>query len=130
MKTIEPRATPVDFYVGQRVRLRRTLLGMTQEALAEKLGISFQQIQKYEKGTNRVSASRLYAMGNALEVPVSYFFDGLEDGKHAEDPATSKQNLELLKSYNRIPVQSVRDQMRTIVKAAADAWSAQKAAAE
>jgi len=67
---------PVDIYVGSRVRMRRLMLGMTQEALADRLRISFQQVQKYEKGTNRVSASRLVAMAQILQVPVPFFFEG------------------------------------------------------
>ena len=65
---------PIDIHVGSRVRLRRMMLGMSQEKLGESLGITFQQIQKYEKGTNRVGASRLSAIGAALQVPVAFFF--------------------------------------------------------
>ena len=67
---------PVDRYVGSRVRLRRRMLRMSQQNLGHKLGITFQQVQKYEKGTNRVSASRLQALSNVLQVPVPFFFDG------------------------------------------------------
>ena len=70
-------AHPIDLHVGQKLRQRRCLLGMTQQRLAAAVGIKFQQIQKYESGANRVSASRLWALANALEVPVSYFFDDL-----------------------------------------------------
>ncbi|WP_408871832.1 helix-turn-helix domain-containing protein [Gluconacetobacter aggeris] len=72
---------PVDVHVGGRIRLRRTLLGMSQERLGEALGLTFQQVQKYERGTNRVSASRLYELSDVLDVPVSFFFDGLEHGR-------------------------------------------------
>src|SRR5687768_17771961 len=75
------RPNPTDVYVGSRVRLRRKMLGLSQEKLGDKLGITFQQIQKYEKGTNRVGASRLEAMSAALDVPVSYFFPERESGK-------------------------------------------------
>ena len=68
------RPNPTDIYVGSRIRMRRKMLGLSQEKLGERLGITFQQIQKYEKGTNRVGASRLQAMSDALEVPVAYFF--------------------------------------------------------
>ena len=68
---------PIDIHVGSRVRLRRMMLGMSQEKLGESLGITFQQIQKYEKGTNRVSASRLQGIARLLSVPVSYFFEDL-----------------------------------------------------
>jgi len=69
---------PVDLHVGQRVRQRRWLLGMTQEQLAEKVGIKFQQIQKYETGANRISSSRLWDISEVMDVPVSFFFDGLD----------------------------------------------------
>ena len=69
------KPNPIDTHVGSRIRLRRNMLGMSQEKLGESLGITFQQIQKYEKGTNRVGASRLQAIANILDVPVSFFFD-------------------------------------------------------
>ena len=76
---------PVDLHVGQRVRQRRWLFGMTQQQLAEKVGIKFQQIQKYETGTNRISASRLWDISEAMDVPVTFFFEGL--GEIDEDKA-------------------------------------------
>lgn len=69
---------PVDVHVGRRIRHRRWMIGMTQQQLAERVGIKFQQIQKYETGANRVSASRLWDIASTLEVPVSFFFEGLE----------------------------------------------------
>ena len=77
-------ANPVDLFVGKRLRQRRRLLGLTQQQLASEVNIRFQQIQKYESGANRISASRLWAIANALEVPVAYFFDGL-NGEHDDD---------------------------------------------
>lgn len=73
-------AHPIDLHVGNRVRQRRRLLGMTQQRLADAVRIRFQQIQKYESGANRISASRLWALSKALDVPISYFFDGVEEG--------------------------------------------------
>jgi len=70
-------ATAVDVHIGQRLRMRRKLAGLSQDQLAERLGITFQQVQKYEKGTNRISASRLFDAARLLSVPVSYFFEGL-----------------------------------------------------
>jgi transcriptional regulator with XRE-family HTH domain len=70
---------PVDLHVGARIRLRRRMQGVSQEKLAEALGLTFQQVQKYERGANRVSASKLYEIAAALRAPVSYFFDGLAD---------------------------------------------------
>ena len=102
---------PVDVHVGKRVRHRRWLVGMTQQQLAEKVGIKFQQIQKYETGMNRVSASRLWDIAETLDVPVSYFFDGLDHKDMAPasgDPMrgnllADKEALELVKSYYAIP---------------------------
>lgn len=76
-KPSTPRAGSVDMHVGHRIRLRRTLLGLSQEKLGEALGITFQQVQKYERGTNRVGASRLYDLAAALDVPISFFFDDM-----------------------------------------------------
>ena len=75
--TISTHAETIDAHVGKRIRLRRTLLGLSQEKLGEALGVTFQQIQKYERGTNRVGASRLYDIATALDVPISFFFDDM-----------------------------------------------------
>mgnify|MGYP001545707258 CR=1 FL=1 len=103
---------PVDVHVGKRVRHRRWMVGMTQQQLAERVGIKFQQIQKYETGMNRISASRLWDIANTLGVPVSFFFEGLEqEGKAAAAPSegmpldllADKEALELVRSYYAIP---------------------------
>ncbi len=100
---------PVDVHVGKRVRHRRWMVGMTQQQLAEKVGIKFQQIQKYETGMNRVSASRLWDIAEALGVPVSFFFEGLDEKAHAPvgdapaDIMVDKEALELVRSYYAIP---------------------------
>jgi transcriptional regulator with XRE-family HTH domain len=103
---------PVDEHVGKRIRRRRRLLGVTQQQLAERVGIKFQQIQKYETGANRVSASRLWDIADALEVQVSFFFEGLpaRDGAEAEsadgaaeDLFDDKEALDLVRSYYAIP---------------------------
>ncbi len=102
---------PVDVHVGKRVRHRRWMVGMTQQQLAEKVGIKFQQIQKYETGMNRVSASRLWDIAENLSVPVSFFFEGLaEAGSLAAstsdvpgDILKDKEALELVRSYYAIP---------------------------
>lgn len=102
---------PVDVHVGKRIRHRRWLVGMTQQQLAERVGIKFQQIQKYETGANRVSASRLWDIADALEVPVSFFFEGIEN-EGAEIEATDsvpadilgdKEALDLVRSYYAMP---------------------------
>src|SRR3954464_8804994 len=79
------RPNPVDMHVGGRVRMRRKLLGVSQEQLADSLGLTFQQVQKYERGANRVSASKLYEIAKTLQVPVSFFFDGLADPMDGSD---------------------------------------------
>ena len=101
---------PVDEHVGKRVRHRRWMIGMTQQQLADKVGIKFQQIQKYETGMNRVSASRLWDIAEALDVPVSFFFEGLnEDAETVASDTTKgdiladKEALELVRSYYAIP---------------------------
>jgi transcriptional regulator with XRE-family HTH domain len=91
-RTIAPdrnprEATNIDAHVGARVRLRRQWLKLSQEKLANALGITFQQVQKYERGDNRIGASRLYDMARALDVPVGYFFDGLDTPEEADRPA-------------------------------------------
>lgn len=98
----------VDVHVGKRIRHRRWLVGMTQQQLAEKVGIKFQQIQKYETGMNRVSASRLWDISDVLDVPVSFFFEGLGadamtgDGT-SKDLLADKEALELVRSYYAMP---------------------------
>ncbi|MFD1510876.1 helix-turn-helix domain-containing protein [Lacimonas salitolerans] len=104
-------AHPVDVHVGKRIRQRRWLVGMTQQQLAESVGIKFQQIQKYETGANRVSASRLWDIAEALEVEVSFFFDGLnaappEGGTPQDMPHDlmgDKEAMDLVRSYYAIP---------------------------
>lgn len=100
---------PVDVHVGKRIRHRRWLIGMTQQQLAEQVGIKFQQIQKYETGANRVSASRLWDIAEALDIPVSFFFEGIsEDGVVETSSGTAdlmgdKEALDLVRSYYSIP---------------------------
>jgi len=99
---------PVDMHVGKRIKHRRRLVPMTQAQLAEQIGVKFQQIQKYEAGTNRVSASRLWEIARAIEVPISYFFDGLQGGADGISPfpgdvLADREALELVRSYYAIP---------------------------
>jgi transcriptional regulator with XRE-family HTH domain len=101
---------PVDVHVGKRIRHRRWMVGMTQQQLAEKVGIKFQQIQKYETGMNRVSASRLWDISEALSVSIEFFFEGIEGGLAAASESTlpgdilaDKEALELVRSYYAIP---------------------------
>lgn len=106
-------AHPVDVHVGKKIRQRRWLIGMTQQQLAGRVGIKFQQIQKYETGANRVSASRLWDIAEALDTPVSAFFEGIEEAENAKaaqgqdnvpaDILADKEALDLVRSYYAIP---------------------------
>lgn len=122
---------PVDVHVGSRVRLRRMLVGMSQEKLGEMLGLTFQQIQKYEKGANRIGASRLYQIAQILDVPVQFFFEdmaeehkaGASGGFSEADPApvvmdfvSSAEGLQLNRSYTRIADANVRKRLLDLVK--------------
>lgn len=122
---------PIDIHVGVRLRLRRTLLGLSQEKLGEAVGITFQQLQKYERGSNRISASRLFNLSQVLAVPVSYFFDDMPSPEHMgaisqENPAAEvdefesmarRETLELVRSYYRIEDPGVRKRTFDLVKA-------------
>ncbi len=113
---------PVDVHVGRRARERRTLEGMSQTAVAEKLGLTFQQLQKYERGDNHISASRLYELAQLFDVPVSYFFEGMEGGKNApsrDDMVTKRETLELVRAYYAISDPDVREKIRKLTQAAA-----------
>ncbi|WP_366654389.1 helix-turn-helix domain-containing protein [Fodinicurvata sp. EGI_FJ10296] len=126
-KTIaEDGPDPVDVHVGKRLRQRRTLLGMSQEKLAQAFGVSFQQVQKYERGANRISASRLYLLTKILDVPVTYFFEGLPtvaptpaDTEAADTPdrMTSRETLELVRAYYRITDPVVRKRLVDLARA-------------
>ncbi len=132
---------PIDVHVGGRVRLRRTLLGMSQEKLGGAVGLTFQQIQKYERGSNRIGASRLYELGKILDVSVSFFFDDMPDTiKDAErkrvagfadhyqppqepDPLAKRETLELVRAYYRIIDPSIRKRVFELTKSIANAES-------
>ena len=121
---------PTDVHVGARVRLRRTLLGMSQEKLGEALGLTFQQVQKYERGANRIGASRLHELSHVLEVPVGFFFEDMPDpamaggrpGAGAERPIEGdlmlkRETLELVRAYYRIGEPQVRRRLFDLTKA-------------
>jgi transcriptional regulator with XRE-family HTH domain len=122
---------PTDVYVGSRIRLRRNMLGMSQERLAAALGVTFQQVQKYEKGTNRVGASRLQAIGAALHVPVTFFFqqegrtavlDGIEapaEERALSDFLITKQGILLNQAFLKIREAKVRKSIIALTKALA-----------
>lgn len=132
-------ATDVDIYVGKRLRRRRRLLALTQQALANQVGVRFQQIQKYECGANRITASRLFDLANALNVNVSYFFDGLApDGNQAPANDTpdnlsgdifgQKETLELIRAYYRLS-ERPRRRLLELAKALEDGPSSEHGAA-
>lgn len=118
------QAARIDQHVGDRIRRRRTLLGFTQEQLADALQISYQQIQKYETGSNRVSAGRLFQIAQRLDVPVSYFFEGLDNhaiaasaiGTSAAPSAAARTTIELVRNFNAIGDGSVRSAVSSLVK--------------
>jgi transcriptional regulator with XRE-family HTH domain len=119
---------PIDVHVGKRIRMRRLFLGMNQETLANALGLTFQQVQKYEGGANRVSASRLSAMADILGVPISFFFGDLSLGDTSETPEEREsrermerpETIELIRLYYTIPDLRVRQQFLEMVKAVAE----------
>ncbi|WP_448206230.1 helix-turn-helix domain-containing protein [Azospirillum sp. sgz302134] len=122
---------PIDIHVGARLRLRRTLLGLSQEKLGEAVGITFQQLQKYERGSNRISASRLFNLSQVLGVPVSYFFDDMPTPEQIATPSADlppseteefesmarRETLELVRAYYRIDDASVRKRTFDLLKA-------------
>jgi len=139
----ESRPSPIDVHVGGRIRLRRTLLGMSQERLGEALGLTFQQVQKYERGVNRVGASRLFDLSRVLDVPISFFFDdmpeplsqpgtgpggslsgrrtlGFADQQEAfgtaDDSMNRRETQELVRAYYRIPDAAVRKSVFDLIK--------------
>ncbi len=126
-RTPQGEPNPIDVHVGNRIRLRRTLLGLSQEKLASMLGLTFQQVQKYERGMNRVGASRLWDIGKVLEVPINFFYEDMdksvanqsprmfsipdaeplylaEDEEiYNADPMQRQETIELVKAYYKIP---------------------------
>ena len=133
----EGRPSPIDVHVGSRIRLRRTLLGMSQERLGEALGLTFQQVQKYERGVNRVGASRLFDLSRVLDVPISFFFDDMPEGlastyaaqtgrrpigfveprdAFTDDALNRRETLELVRAYYRITDPAVRKRVFDLIK--------------
>ncbi len=105
---------PTDVHVGRKVREARAARSMSQEQLGKKLGISFQQVQKYEKGTNRIGASRLYEISQHLQTPVSYFFDGLDEAH--DDKVLPRRTIQLAHQIESIEDQVVRNQILNLIK--------------
>jgi transcriptional regulator with XRE-family HTH domain len=124
---------PVDLHVGSRIRMRRKILGVSQERLADSLGLTFQQVQKYERGSNRVSASKLYEIAATLQAQVSYFFEGLADPATASDSSADQgteqfvhdflmtpEGLELAGLFPKITRARVRRRILDLVRSMAD----------
>ena len=135
------RPNPIDVHVGARVRLRRTLLGLSQEKLGEAIGLTFQQVQKYERGANRIGSSRLFDLSRVLDVPVEYFFDDMPNAVAASSPANKKrgrakkppsykldlmatrETLEFVRAYFKIRDSQIRKRLYELTKALGTAAS-------
>ena len=128
------RPRHIDVHVGKRIRLRRTLLGLSQTVVAERVGITFQQVQKYERGTNQLAASRLYGFAQALEVPIDYFFQDIEGAPAPPSPypasvykeftgnddVTRRETLELARAFQAIDDEELRRKLITLTTSIAD----------
>lgn len=130
-----PNPKPVDLHVGNRLRMRRTLLGLSQEKLGEAIGLTFQQVQKYERGLNRIGASRLWDISKILDVPISFFFEDLDNSATTKnqipyvpglaedkapfnyDPMSKKETIELVRAFYSIKDPSVAKKVLELVKA-------------
>lgn len=132
--SVEKTPNPIDVHVGSRVRLRRTLLGFSQEKLGNAVGLTFQQIQKYERGANRIGASRLYQFSKVLDVPVAFFYDdmpsdvesaqpGLADGEPVpfdQQQFTRRETLKLVRAYYGIADPAVRQRLYELTRSIAN----------
>lgn len=130
------KPNPVDAHVGNRLRVRRTLLGLSQEKVGEAMGLTFQQVQKYERGANRIGASRLWDMSRVLDCPVAYFFEEMDDSTagasprnqagasdiempHEDDPMVRRETLELVRAYYEIGDEHVRRRIYELARSLA-----------
>ncbi len=139
---VDGAPNPIDIHVGNRVRMRRTLLGMSQEKLGDELGLTFQQVQKYERGMNRIGASRLWDISKVLNTPIEFFYDGMNEdieqlsprhinrSTHVEgleetiisldgDPMNRRETLELVRAYYRITDRNIAKKVFDLVKSMA-----------
>ena len=145
-KTVDPAATapghahPVDVHVGRRLRLRRTIMGLSQDSIGKAIGVTFQQIQKYERGINRMGASRIYDFAKALNVPVSYFFEGYGDDLGELSPAfgmaesvapafeheqiSNRETMDVMRAYHKIKNPQMRKRIVDLIKSMAEESSA------
>ncbi|WP_075997794.1 helix-turn-helix domain-containing protein [Salaquimonas pukyongi] len=133
MASEQRKPNPIDIHVGSRIRLRRTMLGLSQEKLGDALGITFQQIQKYEKGANRVGASRLQEISRVLKTPVAFFFEGApgqdtsdagfketSSANYVVDFLSSNEGLQLNRAFVKIEDPKVRKKLVELAKALAN----------
>ena len=138
-RTPSGEPNPIDVHVGNRIRLRRTLLHMSQEHLASLLGLTFQQVQKYERGTNRVGASRLWDISKVLKAPIGFFFEDMDkivaeqsprtfstnkevpctlnedEAEYQTDPMQKQETIELVKAYYKIPNRKMAKQLYDLI---------------
>jgi len=141
------KPNPIDVHVGHRLRLRRTLLGLSQQKVGEALGLTFQQVQKYERGANRIGASRLWDLSGVLDCPISFFFEEMDEKtagspsstsngdptrleSREDDPMNRRETLELVRAYYRINGDHVRRRIYELTKSLASAEKANAAAME
>ena len=122
------KPNPIDVHVGSRLRLRRTLLGLSQQKVGDALGLTFQQVQKYERGANRIGASRLWDLSGVLDCPVSFFFEEMDNSTAAQakksdtpnndigDPMSRRETLDLVRAYYRITEEPVRRRIYELTK--------------
>ncbi len=113
------RATDTDRYVGTRIRERRVMLGLSQQQMADLIGVTYQQAHKYERGINRISAGRLYEIAQVLGVPVSYFFDGLEGHKAVDLSPRQRMCLELARNFSTIQNEKHQEALAQLARALA-----------
>jgi len=137
------KPNPVDVHVGSRVRLRRVVLGLSQEKLGEAIGLTFQQVQKYERGANRIGASRLFDLARVLDVPVAYFYENMDEDVSAQspgrlfqkdqepapydpqvDPMTRQEMLQLVRNYYGIRDEQARRRLFDLASSLAKAYAA------
>lgn len=113
------RATDTDRYVGQRIRERRIMLGLSQQQMADMIGVTYQQAHKYERGINRISAGRLFEIAQVLNVPVSYFFEGLEDDRGDDMNSRQRMCLELARNFSMIDNERHQEALSQLARALA-----------
>ncbi|MRG73681.1 helix-turn-helix domain-containing protein [Alphaproteobacteria bacterium HT1-32] len=145
-RTASGKPNPVDVHVGGRLRERRTLLGMSQTSLADSIGLTFQQVQKYESGANRMGASRLFEMATVLDTDISYFFEGMSDDvaassprqimdretdpevEETRNPMLRRETLELVRAFYKFPTTEMREQFTNLTQLLSAEEKALKAA--